>query len=71
MRKHIFSILFLFAFMICTSVNVYSQAGPPPPPGHGEEENQPAGIGGGLLILLGIAGAYGGKKVYDARKRLQ
>ncbi|MDZ7740518.1 MAG: hypothetical protein U5Q03_01835 [Bacteroidota bacterium] len=45
---------------------------PPPPPDHGSEGNQPGGcgsIGGGLLILLGLGGAYGGFKIYQRKKK--
>jgi len=45
---------------------------PPPPPGHGETGNVPGGgapIGGGLFILLGLGAAYGGKKIYDYKKK--
>ena len=43
----------------------------PPLPAHGQNnDQQPAPIGSGLLILLSLAGAYGAKKVYDARKKL-
>jgi hypothetical protein len=44
-------------------------AQPPPPPSHGADDNQPAPIGSGIVILLALAGAYGAKKVYDARKK--
>lgn len=55
-------------FLITASI-----AQPPPPPGeHGSEHNkQPAPIGSGLLILLSLGLAYGGKRVYDARKRMK
>jgi len=46
---------------------------PPPPPGHGETGNVPGGgapIGGGLFILLGLGAVYGGKKVYNYRKKV-
>ncbi len=44
---------------------------PPPPSGHGEDgDQQPAPIGSGLVILMALGAAYGAKKVYDARKRL-
>ncbi len=45
---------------------------PPPPPGHGETGNVPGGgnpVGSGLLILLGLGAAYGGKKFYEMRKK--
>jgi hypothetical protein len=52
--------------------------GPPPPPGggHGGNTNQPAGPGGGapigsaVALMLGLFGAYGAKKVWDSRKKL-
>ncbi len=47
---------------------------PPPPSTHGENTNQPPGggvpVGTGLVILLSLGAAYGGKKVFDARRRL-
>ncbi len=42
----------------------------PPPPDHGEDDDQPAPIGSELGLLLLMGGAYGAKKVYDAKKRL-
>lgn len=76
--KHSARILFLSAiltllFSISFNETVLSQPPPPPPPGggHGEGGNQPAGgapIGDGVYLLIGLAGLYGGKKVYDARK---
>ena len=51
--------------------------GPPPPPGdHGQSTNQPAGPGGGapigtaVTLMLGLFGAYGAKKAWDNRKKL-
>ena len=50
------------------TANVFSQDPPPPPTaGHGATGNQDGGgapIGDGLLILLGLGAAYGGKKLY-------
>ena len=46
--------------------------GPPPPPGggHGQGGNQPPGggapIGSGIVLLLSMGAAWGGKKVYQA-----
>lgn len=51
-----------------------AQTPPPPPPntGHGGAGNAPAGpsgpIGDGMYILIGLAGLYAGKKVYDYKK---
>ena len=51
--------------------------GPPPPPAeHGVSSNQPAGAGGGapigsaVTLMLGLFGAYGAKKAWDNRKKL-
>ena len=51
-----------------TTTNLLAQVPPPPPPGHGQSGNVPGGnapIGGGLLILLGLGAAYGGRKLYN------
>lgn len=74
MTKNIFkkpAVIFLFSLMV-TSL-VHSQ--PPPPPGGGGTSDTRAGsnqtgapIGGGLFILLGLAAAYGGRKLYQLRK---
>lgn len=46
-------------------------AQPPPPDNHGQDDNQPAApIGSGLAILMALGAAYGAKKVYNARRRL-
>ena len=45
---------------------------PPPPPSDGSSGNVPGGgapIGSGLFILLGLGAAYGGKKIYNYRKK--
>lgn len=74
MRKYfqIFTACITFALLI--SINAVSIAQPPPPPpggGHGGGGNQPpagAPVGEGMFILIGLAGLYGGKKVYELRK---
>ena len=47
---------------------------PPPPDNHGESGDQERGgtapIGGGIAMLLTMGAAYGGKKYYDYRKKL-
>ena len=54
------------------SIDTMAQDSPPPAPPseHGSSGNQGgrAPIGGGLLILLGLGAAYGGKKIYDLKK---
>jgi len=55
---------------------VMAQGGPPPPPpGDPDGGDTPIGgnapIGTGLVILSSLGLAYGGKKVYDARQKLE
>jgi len=71
--KNIYKVfLITLIITVAASTNVFAQDAPPPPPNHGETGNQPGGnapIAGGLFILLGLGAAYGGKKVYDLRKK--
>ena len=65
------SIIITIALTITLSINSFAQAPPPPPPAHGATGNQNGGnapIGSGLVILMGLGLAYGGKKYYDSRK---
>ena len=62
------AVVFVFSFTVMT-------AQPPPPPGgnsggSGGPQNQRlrANIGGGVLILLALGLAYGGKKIYTVMK---
>ena len=70
--KKILSSLLVAAF-VCLSFMALAQA-PPPPPGNpssgGGGGGGPVGapIDGGLGILLAMGVAYGGKKLYKARK---
>ncbi len=54
---------------------VMAQGSPPPPPGDVGGGDTPIGgnapIGTGLVILTTLGLAYGGKKVYDARQKLE
>ena len=59
-------------FIVSLSFGVFAQGDPPDPPGHGESDDQQPGgnapVSGGVLMLLTMGAAYGGKKVYDMRK---
>ena len=66
MKKRLITMVLTMAFSLFV-IDGFSQ-GPPPPPGggHGSGGNQTGGnapVGSGLFILLGLAAAYGGKKV--------
>jgi hypothetical protein len=77
--KNKFQILkVIITLALYLSINVVSEAQPPPPPpsgGHGLGGNNPPGagapIGEGMFLLLGSAGLYGGKKVFDLRMQLK
>ncbi len=69
------TMVIIFTGLLLTSPAVGQNGSPPPPPDtHGEDDNQPPGggvpVGSGLVILLSLGTAYGGKKVFDARRRL-
>ena len=76
--KYIFSQLkrmLLVAVFSLFMVVAFGQNPPPPPGGGGGTENTgdnqlggAAHIGGGVLILLALGLAYGGKRVYDLKK---
>jgi hypothetical protein len=76
MNKAIFKI-FLAAMLITGSAffsGIHAQDPPPPPPPTGGQGGNQAGgaapLDGGLSILIALGAAYGGKKMYDARKKL-
>jgi hypothetical protein len=64
---------FFVLFIIAASINTESIAQPPPPPPSGHSlttDNPPGGgapIGDGMFLLLGLAGLYGGSKLYSLR----
>jgi len=75
MKKIIRSIIALaFVFTISLSMNNVFADTPPNPGGGPGGGDKPVGggapIGGGLFIMLALSGIYGGKKVYNAKKRL-
>jgi hypothetical protein len=57
--------------LLAFSFTLRGIAQPPPPPDHGQQGDQPAPIGNGFVILLVLAGAYGTKRIYDARKKIR
>ena len=64
---------FIFGLLFGISAITVAQPAPLPPSNHGQNGNQggTAPIGSGLVILLGMGAAYGGKKLFDARKKLE
>jgi hypothetical protein len=74
MKNHFRILAAFLTLTLLISVHTMSIAQPPPPPppggGHGLPGNQPSGapVGEGVFLLIGLAGIYGGKKVYDLRK---
>jgi len=70
MKKQIKTLLLSITFILFAATG-FTQ--PPPPPsgaGHGASGNQTGGnapVGSGLVILLGLGAAYGGKKLYRMR----
>lgn len=69
----VFSMVLMWG--VFTASGVLAQEGDPPPPpgGHGSNSNAPPGggapVGSGVIVLVALGAAYGGKKVYDFRKR--
>lgn len=72
-------ILRAFAILLLIGASYVVSAQPPPPPGgasgpgsggDGNELGGNAPIGGGLFILLSLGAVYGGRKVYNLRKKL-
>ena len=69
-------ILVVAAMLSLISIAGFAQTGPPPPPqgdleGTTAQDNKLGGnahLGGGIIILLTLGLAYGGKRLYDLRK---
>ena len=74
MKSRLLQIVVSFIFFIVSTVAFAQDPPPPPSGGHGSGSNQNPGgsapIGSGVALLLSMAAMYGGKKVYDARKKL-
>lgn len=74
MKKQLIRIA-LFAVFFVAAQNIPAQSPPPPPSGgHNLEGDAPAGgggtapIGSGAALLITMAVAYGGKKIFDASR---
>jgi hypothetical protein len=76
MKKAILNLI-ITGLLIAVPVIIASASAPPPPPPPGGPGSDtpigggPAPIGSGLVMLISMGAAYGAKKVYDARKRLE
>ncbi|MEA3444090.1 MAG: hypothetical protein U9R19_05120 [Bacteroidota bacterium] len=69
LRKIILSLTIIFVFALGN--NIIAQPQPPGEHGSSNNENPPGGgapIGGGMLIFIGLATAYGFKKSFDSNK---
>ena len=68
----------IFLVLLLSGITIAGLAqDPPPPPGGDGSENTNTGsnqlggaahVGGGVLILLTLAVAYGGRRIYELRK---
>ncbi len=70
----IFSIVLMWGLFTVSGVLAQEGDPPPPPGGHGSGSNQPPGggapVGNGIVFLITMAAGYGGKKLYDFRKKI-
>jgi len=59
-------------FFFFLTNGVMAQSPPEPPDSHGSDQDEEPGgnapLSGGLIILMGLGAAYGGKKVFDLGK---
>ena len=75
MKKAIINLIITGLFIIVPVIIASASAPPPPPPPPGGGSTPIGGgtapIGSGLVILMSMGAAYGAKKVFNARKRLE
>jgi hypothetical protein len=76
MKKAILNLIISGLFVVVPVIIASASAPPPPPPGGpGGGSATPIGgtapIGSGLVMLISMGAAFGAKKVYNARKRLE
>lgn len=75
-NTHFFFKAFTLALFLCSVATLSAQEPPPPPSGggHAQQGNQPPGggspVGSGIVLFIALAIGYGGKKVYDIRRKL-
>ena len=67
-------ILAITAILMIGGISLLAQAPPAPPSSANQGGTGPVGggapIGSGMVLLITLAAGYGGKKVFDARKKL-
>ena len=76
MKRAIIYLVAIAIVFIAFVLTAQAAGPPPPPPGGGPGGGEiPIGgqapLGSGLILLLSMGAAYGAKKIYDARKRLE
>jgi len=76
MKKVILNLILVGLLIIVPVIMVSASAPPPPPPPGGPGTGElPIGgsapIGSGLVMLISMGLAYGAKKLYNARKRIE
>ena len=75
MKKAVLNLILTGLFIAVPVIIASASAPPPPPPGGPGGGDAPIGgaapIGSGIVMLLSMGAAYGAKKVYNARKRLE
>jgi len=74
MKKAIINLIITGLLIVVPVIITCASAPPPPPPGPGGSDLPIGGaapIGSGLIMLISMGAAYGAKRVYNARKRLE
>jgi hypothetical protein len=76
MKKALINLIITGLFVVVPVIVSIAQGPPPPPPpgGPGTSDTPIGGaapVGSGLVMLISMGAAYGAKKIYNARKRLE
>jgi hypothetical protein len=75
MRKAIINLIITVLLVVVPVIITCASAPPPPPPPGPGGGDAPIGgtapIGSGVIMLISMGAAYGAKKVYNARKKLE